>query len=138
MSNYIVVETVPSVDDYLNIRKHTLGEKKREDAINGLAGTWFGVHVLDNDKTIGMGRIIGDGGLTFHVTDIAILPEYQGKGIGKLIMKSLMEYYVANGPSDGYMSLIADGNAKYLYEKYGFEASDASAGMLFNKDLVKN
>ncbi|MFD2882298.1 hypothetical protein ACFTAO_51075 [Paenibacillus rhizoplanae] len=30
-----------------------------------------------------MGRVIGDGGCFFQVTDIAVKPSFQGRGLGK-------------------------------------------------------
>ncbi|WP_370260313.1 hypothetical protein [Cryobacterium sp. TMT3-29-2] len=30
-----------------------------------------------------MGRIIGDGGWYFHIADMATLPEFQGRGLGR-------------------------------------------------------
>ena len=32
-----------------------------------------------------------------------------------------MDHYNECGLEDGYLTLIADGNAKFLYEKYSFE-----------------
>lgn len=121
MKKYELVNTTPSVEDYLNIRKHTLGEKTKEAAEMAVNNSWFGVHITLDGKTVGMGRFIGDGGCSFCITDIAVLPEHQGQGLGKIIMEGLMNHYKESGPRDGYLTLIADGNAKYLYEKYGFE-----------------
>lgn len=43
-----------------------------------------------------------------------------------------MKNYEENGPKDGYLTLIADGNAKYLYNKYGFEkTAPYSVGMKY-------
>ena len=50
------------------------------------------VSVVFDGDTIGMGRIIGDGGCFFRVVDIAVLPEHQGKGLGKRIMKALTDH----------------------------------------------
>ena len=46
-------------------------------------------------KAIGMGRVIGDGGTAFQITDIAVLPEHQGKGLGKRIMAALVAWLKA-------------------------------------------
>jgi ribosomal protein S18 acetylase RimI-like enzyme len=87
---------------------------------------------LYNDKElIGFGRIIGDGGTVFQVTDVVVLPEYQGKGLGKRIMTELTDYIKEHAPKYSYVSLIADGPADKLYEKYGFKdvKEHASKGM---------
>ena len=77
-----------------------------------------------------MGRIIGDGGTAFQIVDIAVEPEHQGQGLGKLIMTALVDHLRANAPASAYVSLIADGDARHLYAKFGFEpVMPASIGM---------
>lgn len=127
MSGYKVVKTTPKIEDYLNIRKHTLGEKDKSAGEMAIKNSWFGVHITFEGKTVGMGRFIGDGGCSFTITDIAILPEHQGKGLGTMVMESLMSYYNEFGPKDGYLTLIADGDAKFLYKKFGFEETAPEA-----------
>lgn len=39
-----------------------------------------------------MGRLIGDGGCFCQLVDICNLPDFQGKGLGQLIMKNLVSY----------------------------------------------
>jgi ribosomal protein S18 acetylase RimI-like enzyme len=49
------------------------------------------VFVFDGKQLIGFGRAISDGTYEAAVYDIAVVPEYQGKGIGKLIMESIIQ-----------------------------------------------
>jgi ribosomal protein S18 acetylase RimI-like enzyme len=51
--------------------------------------SYLKVFVFDNDKLIGTGRAISDGVYQAGIYDIAVLPEYQSKGIGKRIMDTL-------------------------------------------------
>ena len=44
--------------------------------------------ILLDDKAIGTGRILSDG----HIGRVAVLKEYRGQGVGKLIMKMLIEW----------------------------------------------
>ena len=77
-----------------------------------------------------MGRIIGDGGTAFQIVDIALEPAHQGLGLGKTIMSALMDHLNTHAPQGAYVSLIADGDARHLYAKYGFEpVMPASIGM---------
>ena len=77
-----------------------------------------------------MGRVIGDGGCFYQVVDIAVHPDYQRQGIGFQVMARLMEQLRSNAPASAYVSLIADGEACRLYEKFGFEfTAPASVGM---------
>lgn len=123
---------------YLSLRKDSgLSPKTREAAEIGLRNSVCEVLVSDPEqqgKHIGMGRIIGDGGCHCQITDISVLPEYQGKGIGKSIMEKLMEFINNELPVSCYISLIADGDASFLYEKFGFKDTlPASKGMAYLK-----
>lgn len=48
------------------------------------------VYAYDNDKLIGFARAIGDSTWA-SIYNVALLPEYQGKGIGKAIIQDLIE-----------------------------------------------
>ena len=60
---------------------------------------------------------------TFEIVDIAVLPEHQKKGLGHLIMQSLMKYIHGNALPTAYVSLMADHGTPRFCERYGFEAS---------------
>ena len=131
MSDYRLISGTPSVDDYRRLRKVSgLSEKTLASAEAGLPNTWFAVTVQAEGRAVAMGRVIGDGGTAFQITDMAVEPEHQGKGLGKTIMAALVEHLRANAPASAYVTLIADGDAKHLYAKYGFEpVTPASIGM---------
>ena len=129
--SYELVAATPSVEDYCRIRTSAgLSGKSAAAAAVGLPNTWYAVVLKFEGLPVGMGRIIGDGGTAFQVTDIAIEPAHHGKGYGKAIVGALMEHLRANAPASAYVSLIADGPAQHLYAKYGFEpVMPAAIGM---------
>lgn len=119
--SYRLVAGTPGIEDFLRLRKVSgLSEKTREAAELGLPNTWFAVTIHHDGRVVGMGRIIGDGGTAFQITDMAVEPEHQGKGLGKQIMAALVDHINASAPASAYVSLIADGDAQHLYAKYGF------------------
>jgi ribosomal protein S18 acetylase RimI-like enzyme len=122
---------VPGIDDYLRLRQASgLSAFSREAAEKGLPHSIFGVCLMQGDAVVGMGRIIGDGGCFFQVTDIAIMPEHQGRGLGKMIMAALTDYIERQLPKTAYVSLIADVPANRLYQQFGFdETAPRSVGM---------
>lgn len=81
-----------NTDDFINIRQslnwNMIPKKLVESAIDG---SMINISVFDNDKCIGVGRIVGDGALKGMLTDIMVLKEYQNKGVGKLIVTSLIK-----------------------------------------------
>lgn len=128
---YTIKHSTPSVETYCRIRAASgLRPRTKEAAQRGLPATLFAVQVLFDNEPVGMGRVIGDGGCCYEVVDIAVLPEHQGKGVGKKIMGEIMSYLQAHVPQSAYISLIADGKAKALYAQFGFKpTAPESIGM---------
>ena len=126
-----LTEEVPAVNEYMALRIAAgLSPKSVEAAKLGLPNSLFAVCVRDGVQLIGMGRIVGDGGCNFEVVDIAVHPDWQRRGIGYQIMQSLIAYLKAKAPPSAYVSLIADGDAAQLYQKFGFEfVAPRSVGM---------
>ncbi|MFT5038579.1 MAG: GNAT superfamily N-acetyltransferase [Flavobacteriaceae bacterium] len=130
--HYELRQEVPSVSDYIHIRLNAgLSRKSEEAATIGLSNSIFSVVVYFNNDPIGIGRIIGDGGCFFEITDMAVLPEHQKKGVGALIMKALVDYLQSHAPSTAYVSLMADHGTPHFYGKFGFTLSEMpkSSGM---------
>jgi GNAT superfamily N-acetyltransferase len=122
VSDYVLVERIPTVREYCDLRRLVgLSAKTEEAAAAGLPNTRYAVVLEHEGVAIGMGRVIGDGGTAFQVTDIAVLPEHRGQGLGKRIVAALVDWLRANAPKSAYVSLIADGPAKDLYAQYGFK-----------------
>jgi GNAT superfamily N-acetyltransferase len=128
---YTVLPATPSVETYRHLRSASgLGAKTLEAATRGLPASLFAVQVLHGGQAVGMGRVVGDGGCFYQVTDIAVLPQHQGRGLSKLIMQHIMAYLRANALPSAYVSLIADGPARDLYAQFGFvQTAPASVGM---------
>ena len=128
---YSLVEATPSPDDYRRLRQIAgLSPKSAEAAEAGLPNTLFAVLIHKDGRAVGMGRVIGDGGLFFQITDMAVDPAHQGQGLGKAIMERLTDHLRRTAPAGAYVSLIADGEAHRLYAQFGFApTAPASIGM---------
>lgn len=126
-----LIAQTPSTEVYLQIRAGGgLSGYAPEAAEIGLKNSLFSVMLLDDGKPVGMGRVIGDGGCFVQVTDIVVLPDYQGLGLGKRIMAAITEFLETELPPTAYASLIADVPANRLYEQFGFkETAPRSVGM---------
>jgi GNAT superfamily N-acetyltransferase len=126
-----LIERFPDIDTYRRLRAAAgMLPKTLEAAERGLRNTLYGVSLQHAGDTIGMGRIIGDGGFFFLVVDIAVLPAWQGKGMGTRVMTALDAWLRVHVPESAYVSLVADGDAKHLYAKFGFvETAPAAVNM---------
>ncbi|WP_436669335.1 GNAT family N-acetyltransferase [Paenibacillus kandeliae] len=128
---------IPSIEEYLHLRQISgLSEMSREGAEKGLPLSLFAVVLEEQGEAIGMGRVVGDGGLFFLVSDIAVHPDYQGRGYGKVIMGEITAYLKQHMPPRAMASLFADVPADRLYAQFGFEyAAPASLGMWLRQPL---
>ncbi len=129
--SYALVARTPDQADYLRLRIVAgMTPKRANAAARGLPNTLYAVVVERDGCTVGMGRVIGDGGLFYQIVDIAVEPKHQGQGLGKRIVGALVDWLKANALPSAYVSLIADGEAKRLYAQFGFEpTAPASIGM---------
>ncbi|WP_042199803.1 GNAT family N-acetyltransferase [Paenibacillus camerounensis] len=111
---------LPQAEQYLALRAEAgLSPMSIAGAEAGLPRSCFAVTVYDGEQLVGMGRVIGDGGCFFQVTDIAVKPSYQGRGLGKVIVREIRGF-LDTVPQPSYVSLIADGEAAGLYAQFGF------------------
>lgn len=89
--------------------------------------TLFRVSVFDRDKIVAMARMNGDMGLAYYIKDVIVRPEYQGRGIGKMLIDELLKFINDNGISgtDIFVELCAMPDKIPFYEKFGFSANEA-------------
>lgn len=132
---YSISYDTPTVETYRHLRTSAgLSDRLPEAAARGLAGGLFAVQILYDGAPVAMARVVGDGGSTFQVVDVAVLPAHQGKGLGKRLMAEVMRYIDQHVPDSAYVSLIADGEAQRLYAQYGFVlTAPASVGMALKR-----
>ncbi len=117
---YEIVQGAPSVEDYLRIRREArLSAKSPAAAAKSLPNSLFAVKVVRDGETVGMGRVIGDGGCFFQVVDIAVVPAHQGKGLGRRIMEEIMAFIEGNALPGTYVSLIT--TDPDFYKRFGFK-----------------
>lgn len=121
----------PSAIDYISLRLKTgMGAKDVSKTEIALKNSLFIVTLVEEDKLIGFGRVVGDEGITYVVSDIMVDPDYQKQGLGKIIMKEIDEYLEKNTDEYAYVCLIANKPADKLYSQFGFEYVDPkSCGM---------
>jgi ribosomal protein S18 acetylase RimI-like enzyme len=132
-SGYHFVEGPPAMADYLALRQRAgLSPRRADQASAAVQGSWAAVHVVHDQTgdTVGMGRVLGDGGWYFHIADMAVLPEHQRRGLGDAILGALLDAIGHRAPAGAYVSLLADPPGRPLYKRHGFrETAPQSVGM---------
>lgn len=135
----VIKENINNVDEF-NMLYDAVGWGHYDYDISkkALDNTFYSVTVYDDNKAIGFGRIIGDTIVFLYIQDIMVLPEYQNKKIGTLIMNKLLEKVkeVKNDNEDLRVYLGASKNRESFYEKFGFISrrdADLGDGMILDK-----
>ncbi|MBP2633842.1 MAG: GCN5-related N-acetyltransferase [Firmicutes bacterium] len=73
------------------------------------------IFVFDKEVLIGVGRAISDGAYQAAIYDIAVLPSYQGKKVGKMIMDEIHK-----GLQNINSILYASPGKENFYKKLGY------------------
>lgn len=96
-----------------------------------LDNTYYSVSIYDDDKIIGYGRLIGDAICFMYIHDIMVIPEYQNKKIGTMIINKLLGKVdeIKKENPDLRVYLGATKGKEEFYEKFGFvKRIDANLG----------
>lgn len=89
------------------------------------------IFVFDGNNLVGFGRTLSDGILQASVYDVAINPDYQGFGIGKLIMEKLLE--TVKGCN---VILYASIGKENFYEKLNFRKMKTGMALFLNQNAM--
>ena len=103
--------------------------KKPIELYNALLNSHSLITAWDENKLIGLGNAISDGHLVVYYPHLLVLPNYQGKGIGKMIVDKMQEKY-----KNFHMQMLtADGKAINFYKKVGFKRAGETQPMWIYK-----
>ena len=112
-----------SVEEYISIL-NTVGWKipSRRLLEKSLKNGTNVKYVIDN-RTIGMARFVSDGGYAGLLMDVVVIPKYQRRGYGKILIESLLDY-IKNGLEDGeevMIQLLSAPGKQSFYSLFGFK-----------------
>ena len=116
IENYILPK------EYNELRASIGWDSKDEEVITeALNNSVIVKKVLENGKVVGMARAIGDG-LYYLIVDVVVHNEYQGKGLGKILINEIVKE-VENRTKIGQkasINLVSMKDKEEFYEKCGF------------------
>ena len=90
-----------------------------------LAGARFGVVAIEGDRVVGAGLVLGDGVTFAYLKDIAVLPDWQGRGVGSRIVQALRAMIRRTAPDGMLVTLFTGQDRAEFYEKFGFRGPEA-------------
>jgi GNAT superfamily N-acetyltransferase len=132
-------EQIPDKDEYFALFETTGWNASYrltpEDLERANQNSWLVVSAYDGSKLVGFGRVLTDHVMHAMIFDMIVLPDYQGRGIGTMILNRMVERCLELGVGD--IQLFCARGKMAFYEKNGFEPRPGDApGMQFRKDLL--
>lgn len=80
-----------------------------------LENSLYCIVAMEGEIIVGMGRLIGDRGKFFYIQDLAVRPEYQGRGIGNILMTRIMDFVKNEIVDEAFVGLFATDVAADFY-----------------------
>lgn len=112
----------PTVEEYKKLRLSAEWPMPEDKAIEkAISGSELFVTAREGKDLVGMCRIFGDSGFMFLIADMIVLPEFQGKGIGKRIMEEIISYLKKSYSGYKSVTLFAAKGKEGFYENLGFK-----------------
>ena len=132
VASILLEEKTPTPAEHFHLRKEAgLTPPPQPENKEALERSWYCVTLRDasqDNEAVGMGRLVGDGMFLF-VTDMAVLPAYQGRGLGSKILQALLAHVDQHAPR-ARLALEGDPPGVRLYERHGFSHQTYSKPML--------
>ena len=94
-------------EEYLELRKKVgWMQFPLEEAKKCVEYAYMVICVRDDEKAIGVVRLLWDGGYVAFLSDVIVSPEYQGRGLGRLVMETIMNY-IKEQLKPGYRIMVS-------------------------------
>ncbi len=127
--NYITPE------EYMNLRKKVgWVEFPIEEARACIDNAYMVLCARDDDRAIGVARLLWDRGYIAYLSDVIVDAEYRGQGIGSKLVEACIQR-LKSDMKPGYkvkMNLNSSKGKESFYKRFGFKErpnDDVGAGM---------
>lgn len=123
--NEFVLKNSITLDDFCTIQESVgFGRPDAMQAEIAIQNSLYILSAVVAEKTVGMGRVIGDRAKIYYIQDLFIVPEYQNFGIGTAIIQALLAYIKEDTPPGRRITvglMAAKGKEKF-YIRHGFRS----------------
>jgi GNAT superfamily N-acetyltransferase len=107
---------VAAITQYVVKESYWGAQTTPETLRRGLEGS-FNFHLLHNGKQVGLARVITDFATLGYLSDVYVLPEHAGRGLGQWMLQTILEHPELQG-FRRWLLLTRDAHG--LYKKFGF------------------
>ena len=107
-------------------------DRSPEDWATAIAHSKPVVTVWDSDRLIGFARATSDGIYRATIWDVVIHPDYQGAGLGRKLVETVLMHPHMNRVERVYLMTT---HQQHFYERIGFECNSSTTMVLSNKQV---
>ncbi|MEO0828677.1 MAG: GNAT family N-acetyltransferase [Cyanobacteria bacterium J06639_16] len=104
-------------------------ERSSEDLAIAIANSNPVVTVWNGDRMIGFSRATSDGIYRATIWDVVIDPDYQGAGLGRKLVQTVLSHPHVNRAERVYLMTT---HQQQFYKRIGFEENQTTTMVLFN------
>ena len=125
---FVVEERPPTVVELKEIFEAIgwLGDLPDDATVElGLHNSLYAVCVSYRGRVVVCARVVGDGAVYFYLQDVAVKPQFQSRGVGTLLMRSVLGYVTRHAADRAFIGLMAAPDAAGFYQRFGFSERPA-------------
>lgn len=90
------------------------------------------ITVLDGDRLIGFARATSDGVYRATIWDVVMHPEYQGAGLGRKLVETVLSHPKMSRVERVYLMTT---HQQQFYERIGFQRNSTTTMILYNQAI---
>jgi GNAT superfamily N-acetyltransferase len=129
-----LVERLPTVEEYEALTRAVGWVHTNMEAVpTALRNTLYCVVAVEDEKAVGMARVVGDGAMGYYLQDVVVIPDRQRKGIGTALVEAAVGYFRRVAPPKASIALFTGRNLAAFYGQHGFEGPDTGLYGMFLK-----
>ncbi len=103
-----------------------------QELASALGQSWHVVSAYEDERLVGLGRVVSDGTLHAMIYDLIVDPDFQGRGIGSRVLERLVQGCLEANIRD--IQLFSARGKEKFYRKRGFAPRPSDApGMQYEK-----
>jgi ribosomal protein S18 acetylase RimI-like enzyme len=110
-------------------------DRSPDDMVRAIAHSHPVVTAWDGEQLIGFARATSDGVFRATIWDVVIHTRYQGAGLGRRLVETLIAHPHMNRVERTYLMTT---HQQRFYERIGFEQNSSTTMVLYNRPIMES
>jgi GNAT superfamily N-acetyltransferase len=123
LQNVRLVARIPTAKEYMDLVIAVGWNKYVTDNSVGkvLAAPIYSVIAQDaSGKVIGCALLLSDQATFYYVKDVMVVPDWQSKGVGSMLMREISRWLERNAPENAFIGLFTGEHLAPFYKQFDF------------------